>query len=60
VDELMASKKVVFWGRFWEKNSAESVVVVETPIIRVPLGRRVRAHARIIQAYPEFWQVIRK
>jgi len=60
VDELMGSNKIVFGGRFWEKNSAESVVVVETPIIRIPLERRIRAHARIIQAYPEFWQMIRK
>jgi ACT domain-containing protein len=34
-------------------NGAKTVIVVETPAIRVPLEKRVRAHGRIIQAYEE-------
>jgi len=34
-------------------HGAQTVIVVETPTIGVPLEKRVAAHGRIIQAYEE-------
>src|SRR5260370_37158357 len=53
VDELLAATRISCNGIVRRGPSARSVIVVETPIVGVPLPRRIQAHSAVIASYQE-------
>jgi len=58
IDELLSCSALIREGRMLKGPQAKSVLVVETPIARVPLEKRVAAHAAILRSLPRFWSML--
>ncbi|MEX1997545.1 MAG: hypothetical protein WEA04_02615 [Candidatus Andersenbacteria bacterium] len=59
IDEFLAAKEIIDNGRVVPGPSASTVVAVETPVIDVPLPKRIAAHASIVAAYEKFWDMVK-
>lgn len=57
VDELLAATHIIRDGMVMPGPSARSVIVVETPIMGVPLAQRIQAHVAVIGRYEELWRI---
>lgn len=57
VDEFFAASAMFWDGIVVPKAAAASVVVVENPVVGIPLAQRVAAHREIIQNYPHLWDL---
>jgi len=56
IDELLSAPRIIKWGK---KNgpNARSVIVIETPTIRIPLKKRVNAHSTILKNSKRFFHI---
>lgn len=59
IDNLLAADRIMRNGEIVEKPGASSVVVVETPIIGVPLRTRIKVHGEIMRAIPRLLDIMR-
>lgn len=55
IDELLTTEKIILAGEVVAKPSALTTLVIETPIISVPLGRRIEAHSQILRRLRSLW-----
>ncbi len=58
IDELMAAEKIIVQGQVVSGPTAPVSIVIETPVIKVPLEQRIRAHEAVIKSYE--WLLVGK
>lgn len=57
IDELLAAEKIVIDGKLEKGPAAKTTIVVETPVINVPLEKRIKAHKAIINNYLDLYRM---
>src|SRR3989344_752752 len=57
IDELLASKEIILNKKTKRGSYAKSVIVIETPIIGIPLSKRVKAHSKILRSSKKFFKM---
>ena len=60
IDELLASKEIMLDKKIKRGPYAKSVIVIETPIIGIPLKKRVKAHSKILRSSKKFFKMAEK
>lgn len=57
IDEFLAAKEVWNNGAVVAGPGAKSAVVIETPVVGIPLEKRIAAHRAVLQKLPELWWI---
>ncbi len=58
IENLLVADRIFLDGKIREKHAATTSVVVETPVHRVGLAKRVDAHLAVLQALPKLWEMV--
>ena len=54
MDELLATEKIYYLGKVVRKNYAQTAIVVETPVLTMPLEARAKAHLEVLKSLKDF------
>jgi len=57
IDELLASDVILVAGEAVTKPAARTALVIETPVVNVPLQIRIEAHSAILRQLRRLWRL---